>query len=285
MIRILSSQLIKALKILPILPLLLLGLNQAYAHPGHGSRVELINSKIEQSPNQWSLYQQRGLLLLEQQHFEEAEQDFNQVEKLAGLSEAAFGYAKLDQLKHQCAAAINGFQFYLETHTEHEASLLGLAECHEKMNHHHQAARYFDKLCHLFSNPDYCFSGSKLYQQGEKKNYQQAINLLDFAMTQLGPLPHFQSMAIDIFYQWEKWDEALSRVEAAEKQYGPNINLKLKKAKLMLRTDQQSNARQILESLIHQLDNMDQNNPRTETIKKEAEVLLKELPTEVVKSK
>lgn len=258
-----------------------LELSQAHSHPGHDSRMELINLRIEQSPDQWSLYQQRGLLFLEDQHFEEAEQDFTQISKLAGLSEAAFGFAKLDQSKHQCPAAITGFLFYLESHENHEASLLGLAECYEEIGNLEEAAEHYDKLCHLFTNPDYCFSGSQFYLKIGKKSYRQAINLLDYSLTQFGPLPHFQTLIIETYVKWEKWGAALAQIEQYEEQHGSNINLQLKKAKLLIHTGQLTLARQELQKL----QTLEGSNPQGDKIKAEAENLLKDLPAETVKPK
>lgn len=188
---------------------LLAGVGYSYAE----SETELLDRKIEQQPNNASLYLQRGTASLNEGDLEEARQDFAKAAKLGdpANSDQYFGYYYFD--KGDFKTAREYFDRHLAKHPDDVYPLEKRAQILRAQNELKKSVADYRKLVQLKTQPDPSdfISIAEMVENIEGEGMVAALNALDEGLVRLRQAPQIQLKAIELEVKQHHYQQAIQR--------------------------------------------------------------------------
>jgi tetratricopeptide (TPR) repeat protein len=196
----------------------MLTITPAWSHGDINEKIQRLNQKIQQEPNNPDWYFQRGMNWLLNQHFDHAQEDFAVVRKLAPEHPHValyVGRSLLGENKPQAARLEFDKALSLAANdTQQQTEVLRWrAQAFADMNDAGHAAEDWLAAAQRSPNPQpdwYALAAKALRND---KRPQEALAALERGITHLGDILLLQDAAMEIEVQLKRYDAALARVE------------------------------------------------------------------------
>jgi tetratricopeptide (TPR) repeat protein len=195
----------------------------ALAHGPGEERIEKISALLAKQGDQGFLYAERGHIYMDNQHWQEAMDDFNKAALLdPGYVEYDLDRARLAYSTGNYLRALDFINLFLLRHdnaTEDNATeaLLIQARSYRELGQHRMAVISYEMALATVSiegaraSPEWYveFAGTLLLT-GEK---DKALQILQRGIERLGTIGVFQIMAVDLEVSLGRYDAALNRID------------------------------------------------------------------------
>lgn len=227
------------------------------AHGTHSQLMEVVNRKIEDSPDDANLWYQRGFLNLEHEDAVQALEDLKKAESLApgklptlllkGLALELSG--KLTDARSALDAHILRFPDHGRGYSSRARVLLKLGRTEEALADYRTALSKTPN-----AEPDLIQESAAA--MAANCHEDEAIRILDAGVERLGEIPSLMMKALEIEVKAARYDLALTRVEAIEKSAPRPEPWMAKRAELLAQAQQKEESRAAWQALIAHLQNL-----------------------------
>jgi tetratricopeptide (TPR) repeat protein len=185
----------------------------AIAHGDLHEQIAAVTGRLQQQPTA-ELFLKRGELHRAHAEHEAALADFDRAEQLKPALDAARlcrGLCLLQAGKPaEAREALNEFLIRRPEHAEGHAAR---ARAQVRLKQFMEAAADFDRAIALTDEPKPDYFVERARALVEASDFDRAIRGLDAGLKQLGALPTFESLAMEIELKVQRYDAALARVD------------------------------------------------------------------------
>jgi len=190
----------------------------ALAHGPGEERIEEISALLAEQGDQGFLYADRGRVYMDNQHWQEAMEDFNKAALLdPGYVEYDLDRARLAYSAGDYFRALDFINLYLLRHETATEALLIHARSYRELGQYRLAVISYEKalasrsIAGARASPEwYVEFAETLILTGEK---DRALQILQQGIERLGTIGVFQVMAVDLEVSLGRYDAALKRID------------------------------------------------------------------------
>jgi tetratricopeptide (TPR) repeat protein len=238
-----------------ILLLVALAPSSAAAHAGPAHVIEGLSESILTSPEDPSLYMQRGAAYSDDGQLELALADFRKAESLGDPLMVAYHQGVLHHRMGDLEAAKTYLDAFLKKFPDHTPSLEVRAKVLRDAGDHEAALAdfnaYFAKQKH--PNPGDYVSAANMLKEIEGQGIPGALGMLDRGMNQLGIIPQLQQPAIALELEQRATSQAIERHRSLEPVLGQSPDWKVDMGELLLLAGKDEEAREYFDAAEAQL--------------------------------
>lgn len=173
----------------------------AWAHGDSKETLEILDDRIEAEPNSVALLLERSEIQRRRGNFDAAIHDLLHARTIAPADHRVDYFLGLNCLdKGDLADAEAALRRYVETVPDSPAGRIALAKTLSAQHRHLDAAEQYDWAIAAQPTPvpDHYLARARAYSAAGEGYHHRAIEGLDEAMRQLGPLSALQNLAIEI---------------------------------------------------------------------------------------
>jgi predicted Zn-dependent protease len=185
----------------------------AQAHGGLHEQIAQATARIRESPRSAALYLARAELYREHDEHKRALADYATALALEPTLDAvhlARGRFYLDT--HQPRRAIRDIDGFVASHPDRADAYALRARAHAALSHGDRALADYDRAIAGGATPDLVLARARLARRLHPADPDVALDGLDRALTELGPVPSFLQEALDIEVAAGRYDAALARL-------------------------------------------------------------------------
>ncbi|NIB37962.1 hypothetical protein HBA55_00115 [Pseudomaricurvus alkylphenolicus] len=207
-----------------------------YAHPGHESRLEQINALIKDNPGEQTVYILRATEYSRMGEWDLADRDFNTAANLGDASALWFEQGRHQYRQGHFEVAYQLFNRYSLQHPNDANGLLYQARSAAQLQ---QWQRAFTKYRQHFNvnknaHPGDYLSAAQLLASHHDDGIEQALQLLDQGLRELGNGSHLQRFAVELELRRGEVQKAIQRWRDLQPMLGESPAWKVDMAKLLL---------------------------------------------------
>lgn len=230
----------------------------AVAHPGASSAIEHYSHKLEHKPKDQALHIQRGIAYSNDGQYDKALVDFERAEELGEPVLVAFDRGVLHYRHREFDKAKGYFDNYLVAFPNSARCLEYRARVLRDMGDYAGSVADFRQFFALEAspNPGHYVSAAKMLAESGGEGINQALQLLDEGIAQLGLTPTLQGYAIELELERGRTDLAIQRQESLEPMLGKSPDWKVDMAELQLWDGNSTEASKLLQDAGQQLDSL-----------------------------
>jgi tetratricopeptide (TPR) repeat protein len=227
-----------------------------FAHPSDAEKIDVLTRRIEARGDDPGLYLKRGAVYSEDGHYELALEDFSKAEALTDSVVVALDVGMLKARQGDLPGAKKSLDLFLGRFPNHSRALEERARVLVAMGDTQAAVETFERLFAVTPSPNpgsYTSAARILSEQGDTKDTDRALAILDGGIVRLGMIPQLQQFAIELELQEGRTTRALERLEGLEPSLGAGPEWKVEKSELLLKLDRNREARSLLDTAARQL--------------------------------
>jgi len=190
----------------------------AWSHPGIDEQIQTITARIEQEPDNGTLYLRRGELHRIHSDWEKAEADYRTARKLDSqllIADYCLGRLKLESGDAEAARTI--LDGYLSERPNDSDALATRARALVALGQHLEAAQDFTSAIQNpkrdSPRPEYYLERARALQAAGPSHIEGALAGIDEGLQQLGDPVTLQLYAIDLELARKNYDGALGRLD------------------------------------------------------------------------
>ncbi len=226
------------------------------AHSTTQARIDEINHKLTQTPDDAPLILTRAHALIEQGDLQKAANEIERAAILApGNPDVIYHKAHLAEASQQFESAIEFYSQYLRLAGFRIDAVYARAQCYKQIKAFDKAIADYQYLIQDAApllRPDYFFELADLFEH--QKQYSQGLSALDQGMEHFGLLTHFQRKAINLELALQHYPQALQRNETLRAALGKTPEWQYQQAQLLLATGQKKAAHEQLQQALVTVD-------------------------------
>jgi len=241
------------------------------AHPSDAEKIDVLTRRIESRGDDPGLYLKRGAVYSEDGHYDLALEDFRKAEALTDSVVVAFDVGMLKRRQGDLPGAKKSLDLFLGRFPNHSRALEERARVLVEMGDTEAAVETFERLFVVTPSPNpgsYTSAARVLAEQGNTKDTDRALAILDKGIVRLGMIPQLQQFAIELELREGRTTRALERLEMLEPSLGEGPEWKVEKSELLLKLDRTNEAQELLESAATQLTQLRQTPARRDLAKR-----------------
>ena len=236
------------------------------AHPGAHASIAHYSQMIEQQPDNYGLYVQRGIAYSNDGQYPAALADLNLVAERGDPVLVSFDLGVLHYRMGEFGAARKYFDTYLHKFPDHAPCLEYRARLLRDQGAFEASVADFKRVFALQERPNpghYVSVAEMISSQGEQ-GIAPALDLLDSGNAKLGLTPQLQQHAIQLELRRKRADLAVERMRALEPMLGNSPEWKVEMAELYIQTGQTEQANSLLHGAVRQLESLRRTPARIE---------------------
>lgn len=209
---------------------------QAFAHPTHGRRIDILSERISAAPSDPSNYLERGRSFLEVKEWAHAENDFKKAASLdskSGKPELYLARVFLNQGNSQLA--LKNVQQALAKNRQFVAALSLLSEVYASQGKFTLATNALKKilLLHPHSGAEVYLSIDQLLERSAGTRFEERVEMLEQGIERLGPLVVLLSKLIELEIERNNPQAALANLALLPPKIGTQPQWLVQKAFLL----------------------------------------------------
>lgn len=236
------------------------------AHPGAHASIAHYSQMIEQQPENYGLYIQRGIAYSNDGQYPAALADLKLAAERGDPILVSFDLGVLHYRMGEFEVARKYFDAYISKFPDHAPCLEYRARLLRDQGAYEASVADFKRVFALLERPNpghYVSVAEMISSQGEK-GIAPALDILDSGNVKLGLTPQLQQYAIQLELGRKRPDLAVERMRALEPMLGNSPEWKVKMAELYIGTGQTEQANNLLNGAARQLDSLRRTPARIE---------------------
>jgi tetratricopeptide (TPR) repeat protein len=240
------------------------------AHPGAHASIAHYSQMIEQQPENYGLYIQRGIAYSNDGQYPAALADLNLAAQRGDPVLVSFDLGVLHYRMGEFEAARKYFDAYLRKFPDHAPCLEYRARLLRDEGAYEASVADFKRVFALQErpNPGHYVSAAEMVSSQGGKGIAPALALLDSGNAKLGLTPQLQQYAIQLELRRKRADLAMARLLTLEPMLGQSPEWKVEMAELCIQTGQTEQASRLLSDAARQLESLRRTPARIELLER-----------------
>jgi tetratricopeptide (TPR) repeat protein len=236
------------------------------AHPGAHASIAHYSQMIEQQPDNYGLYIQRGIAYSNDGQYPAALADLNLAAERGDPVLVSFDLGVLHYRMGEFEAARKYFDAYLRKFPDHAPCLEYRARLLRDQGAYEASVADFKRVFALLErpNPGHYVSVAEMISSPGETGIAPALDILDSGNAKLGLTPQLQQYAIQLELRRKRPDLAVERMHALEPMLGNSPEWKVEMAELYIQTGQTEQASSLLNGAARQLESLRKTPARIE---------------------
>ena len=236
------------------------------AHPGAHASIAHYSQMIEQQPESYGLYIQRGIAYSNDGQYPAALADLNLAAERGDPVLVSFDLGVLHYRMGEFEVARKYFDAYLRKFPGHATCLEYRARLLRDQGAYEASVADFKRMFALLErpNPGHYVSVAEMISSRGEAGISPALDILDSGNAKLGLTPQLQQYAIQLELQRKRPDLAVERMRALEPMLGNSPEWKVAMAELYIQTGQIEQASSLLNGATRQLESLRKTPARIE---------------------
>lgn len=220
---------------------------KSFAHDGLHEQIVAVTKEIKKDPKNAALYLKRGELYRLHEEWKNAENDFNQAEKLnPNLAVVDLARGKLWFDTKQFSKAKNALEKFLSKNPDSFEAVVTFARVSAKLKQTENAVKYFTQAIALSPKDSAEIYLERAETLVSANKIDEALRGLDEGIEKFGGLVTLQTAAIDLEAKRKNYDAALARLDKLAAAMPRKESFLLRRGEILLLARRKCEARKSL---------------------------------------